>query len=269
MRPFQVIRLCAAAGLLLSAGMVCAQGLGGQVGPELQFELCVKQFDEFRDRFNGKMPPPKDTLNAPPPPDRTVLLRSLMGSGLDEATQAAFISSVVGADPTFELVLDHTPWFSQVTCLVSDTSGDEEIRFWLVREKKGLIRKWSILSSDITAPTGRRSPFISSRNHETGFTDLLREDLLAKYGVAPYVGPPGIRNLFALQSALLGGGWSITEVLAVRMHLLQVPGWFVEVEYRPPPIDQGWTTSGWNIVNLLPMADVQKTEYVWKNVLGL
>lgn len=268
MRPVHFLLLCAST-MVAGAGAVRAQGLGGQVGPELQFELCVKQFDEFRDRFNGKAPPPKDTINAPPAPDRSVLLRSLMGTNLDEPTQAAFIGSVVSAEPAFELVLDHTPWFSHVTCLVSDTSGSEEIRFWLVREKKGLIRKWSILSSDLTAPAGRRSPFISSRNHETGFTDLLREDLLAQYGVAPYVGPPGIRNLFALQSALLGGSWSITEVLAVRMHLLQVPGWFVEVEYRPPPFKEGWTTSGWNIVDLKPMSDVQKTEYVWKNVLGL
>lgn len=236
---------------------------------ELQFELCVKQFDEFKDRFNGKHAAPRDTLNAPPPPDRSTLLRSLIGKDMDPITSEAFIHSVVTADPAYELVLDNKPWFSHVTCLVSDTSADYDIRFWLVREKKGLVRKWSILSSDMKTGAGDRRPFISSRNHETGFTDLLKADLLARYGVAPYVGPPGIQNLFALQEKLVGGQWSIAEVTAVRMHLLQIPGWFAEVEYRPPPFEEGWTTSGWNIVHLSPMSDVEKTEYIWKNVLGL
>lgn len=247
----------------------CSVSTAVAQGTELQFELCVKQFDQFRERFNGKNAPPRDTLNAPPPPDRSTLLRTLIGKDLDPLTAEAFVSSVITAEPAYELVLDNKPWFSHVTCLVSDTSADYDIHFWLVREKKGLIRKWSILSSDMKAETGRRRPFISSRNHETGFTDLLKADLLAEHGVAPYVGPPGIHNLFALQEKLVGGQWAITEVSAVRMHLLQVPGWFVEVEYRPPPFDEGWTTSGWNIINLAPMSDVDKTEYIWKNVLGL
>ena len=118
---------------LILAKTVKGYGMGkigeGKNTTHQQKKLETEHVKEFRDRFNGKMPPPKDTLNAPPPPDRTVLLRSLMGSNLEEATSAAFISSVVGAEPAFELVLDHTPWFSLVTCLVSDTSGDEEIRF--------------------------------------------------------------------------------------------------------------------------------------------
>lgn len=238
-------------------------------GPDVQFDLCVKQFDEFRDRFNGKHATPRDTLNAPPPPDRSTLLRSLIGKDMDPLTAEAFVGSIVGSEPTFELKLDGEPWFSHVNCLVADTAEQYTIRFWLVREKKGLIRKWSILSSDIHQEGGGRKPFINSRNHETGFTDLLKADILAQHGVAPYVGPPGISNLFALQDALSSGRWAITEVSEVRMHLLQVPGWFVEVEYRPPPISEGWITSGWNIIDLKPMSDVEKTNYIWKNVLGL
>ncbi len=238
-------------------------------GPDVQFDLCVKQFDEFRDRFNGKHAPPRDTLNAPPEPDRATLLKTLMGKDVDPLTADAFISSVVGADPVYELKLDNEPWFSHVNCLVADTIEEYTIQFWLVREKKGLIRKWSILSSDIRQEGGGRKPFINSRNHETGFTDLLKTDVLASHGVEPYVGPPGISNLFALQRALSSGQWAITEVSEVRMHLLQVPGWFVEVEYRPPPISEGWITSGWNIIDLKPMSDVDKTNYIWRNVLGL
>jgi hypothetical protein len=238
-------------------------------GPDLQFELCVKQFDEFRDRFNGRHLQHADTLNAPPPPDRTTLLLSLMGKDMDKATAEAFITSVVGAEPAFELMLDNQPWFAHVTCMVSDTTMGYPIQFWLVREKKGLARKWSILSSDMRQENGSPKPFIHSRNHETGFTDLLKADLLAQYGVAPYVGPPGIQNLFALQEGLLGGVWTIDEVAEVRMYLLQVPGWFVEVGYRPPPASEGWITSGWNVIHLEPMSDVQKTMYIWRDVLGL
>ncbi len=249
--------------LVSFSGMVVAQG------PDEQFELCVKQFDEFRDRFNGKHAAPRDTLNAPPPPDRAILLKSLMGKDMDPVTAEVFISSVLSADPPYELVLDNRPWFAHVTCQVSDTVAAYSIDFWLVREKKGLARKWSILSSDTRQEDGSQKPFIHSRNHETGFTDLLRSDLLAQLGVAPYVGPPGISNLFALQEGLVGGVWTIDEVSEVRMHLLQVPGWFLEVEYRPPPATEGWITSGWNIVELRAMSDQEKTMYVWKDVLGL
>ncbi len=239
-------------------------------GPDLQFELCVKQFDEFRDRFNGKYGAPPDTsANAPAPPDRNRLLHSLIGKDMDVPTSEAFIASVLGAEPAYELMLDNQPWFAHVTCLISDTSTENEIRFWLVREKRGLARKWSILSSDLRQQPGYPKPFIHSRNHETGFTDLLKADVLAEHGVAPYVGPPGISGLFALQDAIVGGQWSITEITGVRMHLLQVPGWFVEVEYRPPPVSEGWITSGWNIIHLEPMSDVQKTMYFWDDVLGL
>ncbi len=244
-----------------------AQGTG--VGPDVQFELCVKQFDEFRDRFNGKHQAPKDTLNAPPPPDRATLLRSLMGKDMDPVTAEAFISSVMGAEPPYELALDNSPWFAHVICQVSDTVNVYPIQFWLVREKRGLARKWSILSSNMEQEGGSPTPFIHSRNHETGFTDLLKVDLLAEYGVAPYIGPPGIYNLFALQQELLGGIWTIDEVTQVHMHLLQVPGWFVEVEYRPPPATEGWITSGWNIIQMRPMSDADKTMYVWNDVLGL
>ncbi len=251
----------------------CVSGLiSGQAiaqGPDLQFELCVKQFDEFKDRFNGKHEVPKDTLNVPPPPDRKLLLRSLISNDLDPATAEAFCSTVLGAEPPYELVLENRPWFAHVVCLVSDTIKEYPIQFWLVREKKGLAKKWSILSSDISQDDDSPKPFIHSRNHETGFTDLLKAELLAEYGVAPYVGPPGIHNLFALQEGLLGGIWTIDEVTEVRMHLLQVPGWYVEVEYRPPPASEGWITSGWNITRLSPMSDVDKTMYIWKDVLGL
>ena len=238
-------------------------------GPDLQFELCVKQFDEFHNRFNGKHAQPQDTLNAPPVPDRATLLRSLMGKDMDQPTVEAFITSVMTAEPPYELALDNQPWFAHVTCQVSDTIKQYPIRFWLVRERKGLARKWSILSSDTRQDDDSPKPFIHSRNHETGFTDLLKGDILAAQGVAPYVGPPGIFNLFALQEGLLGGIWTIDEVTEVRMHLLQVPGWFLEVEYRPPPASEGWITSGWNIINLRPMSDVEKTMYIWKDVLGL
>lgn len=257
----RLILACCA--LWLLRGVLVAQG------PDLQFELCVKQFDEFRDRFNGKHAPRTDTLNAPPPPDRATLLRTLIGKDLDPVTADAFISSIVTAEPPFTLMLDNQPWFAHVTCQVSDTTTQYPIQFWLVREKKGLARRWSILSSDMRQESGAPNPFIHSRNHETGFTDLLKADVLAQYGVAPYVGPPGINNLFGLQEKLLGGVWTIDEVSEVRMHLLQVPGWFVEVEYRPPPTEEGWITSGWNVINLRPMSDVEKTMYIWKDVLGL
>lgn len=255
--------LLACCTLWLISGRLLAQG------PDQQFELCVKQFDEFKERFNGKHAHPQDTLDAPPEPDRAALLHSLMGKDLDKLTQEAFISSVMGAEPPFELALDNQPWFAHVICMVSDTVMEYPIQFWLVREKKGLARKWSILASDTDQEDGTPRPFIHSRNHETSFSDLLKKDLLAQRGVAPYVGPPGIFNLFALQEGLLGGVWTIDEVSEVRMHLLQIPGWFVEVEYRPPPIKEGWITSGWNIIQLKPMSDVEKTMYVWKDVLGL
>lgn len=248
--------------------LLVSQPAAGQ-GPELQFDLCVKQFDDFRDRFNGRITLPKDTMNAPPPPDRATLLHSLIGKDLDPVTAEAFIGSIMGAEPAYELKLDNEPWFSHVMCEVEDTVEQYGIQFWLVREKRGLIRKWSILSSDIPQETAGRRPFISSRNHETGFTDLLKTDILAHHGVEPYVGPPGIASLFALQEKLSGGAWSITAVTEVRMHLLQVPGWFVEVEYRPPPTTDGWITSGWNIIQLKPMSDGEKTNYIWRNVLGL
>ena len=193
----------------------------------------------------------------------------MTGKDLDPVTADAFISSIVTAEPPFTLMLDNQPWFAHVTCQVSDTTTQYPIQFWLVREKKGLARRWSILSSDMRQESGAPNPFIHSRNHETGFTDLLKADVLAQYGVAPYVGPPGINNLFGLQEKLLGGVWTIDEVSEVRMHLLQVPGWFVEVEYRPPPTEEGWITSGWNVINLRPMSDVEKTMYIWKDVLGL
>jgi hypothetical protein len=249
--------------LLPFGGRLLAQG------PDLQFELCVKQFDEFQRRFNGIYETGEDTLNAAPPPDRAVLMRTLMAKDMDSTTARVFIASVMDAQPTYELVLDNRPWFANVTCLISDTVRQYPVKFWLVREKKGLARKWSILSSDMTQDDGARNPFIHSRNHETGFTDLLKVEVLAEFGVAPYVGPPGIHNLFALQESLQGGIWTIDQVENVRMHLLQVPGWFVEVEYRPPPARQGWITSGWNIVRLQPMSDAEKTLYVWKDVLGL
>lgn len=255
--------------MLACWGFMAFSGRSMAQGPDLQFELCVKQFDEFQDRFNGTHTVTEDTLNVPPPPDRALLLRTLMGKDMDTTTAGIFISSVMGAEPPYELVLDNRPWFAHVTCMISDTVQPYPVNFWLVREKKGLARKWSILSSDMTQEDGSRNPFIHSRNHETGFTDLLKVEVLAELGVAPYVGPPGIHNLFALQERLQTGVWTIDQVEDVRMHLLQVPGWFVEVEYRPPPAREGWITSGWNIVQLKPMSDVEKTMYVWKDVLGL
>lgn len=240
-------------------------------GPAEQFELCVKQFDEFTARFNGhhRSVVEDSGMIAAPVPDRRDLLRSLMGTGIDPATTDVFIASVLNADPAFELLLDGQPWFAHVTCDVSDTAKIYAIDFWLVRERVGKSRKWSILASSFDYMKERPMLFINSSNHEVNFSQLLGKDILMEHGVAPYVGPPGIRNLFALQEGLKSMVWTIDAVTNVRMHLLQIPGWFAEVEYRPPPSHDGWVTSGWNIVELRPMSDVDKTMYIWHEILGL
>ena len=240
-------------------------------GPAEQFELCVKQFDEFVARFNGhhKTAVQDSGMIAAPAPDRQQLLRSLMGTNLDPATIDVFIASMLDADSAYALQLDGQPWFAHVTCDVSDTAKIYPIDFWLVRERSGLRKKWSILASSFDFAKERPMLFINSKNHEVNFSQLLGKDILMEHGVAPYVGPPGIRNLFALQEGLKSMVWTIDDVTSVRMHLLQIPGWFAEVEYRPPPARDGWITSGWNIVTLRPMSDTDKTMYIWHEILGL
>jgi len=240
-------------------------------GPAEQFELCVKQFDEFTARFNGhhRSSVVDSGMVATPAPDRRQLLRSLMGTGLDPATTDDFIASVLDAAPTYELQLDGQPWFAHVTCDVSDTSNIYAIDFWLVRERSGMRRKWSILASSFDYEKESPLLFIGSKNHEVNFSQLLGKDILMEHGVAPYLGPPGVRHLFALQEGLKSMVWTIDAVTQVRMHLLQIPGWFAEVEYRPPPARDGWVTSGWNIVELRPMSDADKTMYIWHEILGL
>ncbi len=236
---------------------------------DVQFDLCVKQFDEFRDRFNGHYNAPPDPTGTAMPPDHAALLKSLLATGLDARSSEAFINDVLNAKPAFTLDLDGEPWFAQVKCGVQLGDKNMEVMFWLVREHTGDAHKWSILGTDLRHTAQDSSLFIDSRNHECGFTDLLRKERMQEHGVAPYIGPPSVAGLFAVQEALMQDRWHITNVKQVRMELLQVPGWFAEVEYRPPPDRTGWITSGWNIVRLERMSDRLKPRYIWNHVLGL
>lgn len=254
--------------LLLAPLFNIAPGARAQ-GPDLQFELCVKQFDEFRDRFNGKYNAPPDPTGTATMPDRRTLLKSLMGTAINDSTAASFMDEVLAFKPDFALRLDGEPWFAHVRCGVQNGADTLDASFWLVRENENGAHKWSILSTDLRPHDRDRSLYLDSRGHETGFTDLLRPERLRQHGVAPYIGPPGVAALFTVQEALTEGLWRITAVRAIRMHLLQVPGWYAEVAYQPPPAETGWIPSGWNVVRLERMGDRLKPLYIWNHVLGL
>ncbi|MBK6627036.1 MAG: hypothetical protein IPJ87_13575 [Flavobacteriales bacterium] len=236
--------------------------------PDQQYELCVKQFNEFRDRFNGRY------AGAVPEgvaaPDRRTLLHSLMASTLDEGTREAFVNDVLARGAASELELDGTPWLAHVVCHTWSSGDTAAVGFWLVREQVGAARKWSILGTDLARVAPGTQLYIDSKSHEYGFIDLLRIDDEGRPGVYPYIGPPGISALFELQEALLRGGLRILAIERVTMHLLQVPGWTLQVEYRPPPLRaRDFTPSGWNVVRAERMSDGDKLQYLWKHVLGL
>ncbi len=253
--------------LILPALLLLCVSAAAQT-PDQQYELCVKQFNEFRDRFNGHYAGtvPEGVTG----PDRRTLLHSLLAPGLDAATRDAFVDDMLTRTPTTELVLDGTPWLAQVICQAWGGGDTTRVGFWLVREQVGAARKWSILGTDLLPNTSANAPYIDSKSHEYGFIDLLRMDDEGRAGVEPYLGPPGIAGLFPMQEALVSGKLRILAIERVTMHLLQVPGWALQVQYRPPPVQATtFTPSGWNIVRAERMGDDAKLRYLWKHVLGL
>ncbi|MBK8339245.1 MAG: hypothetical protein IPK99_04245 [Flavobacteriales bacterium] len=253
--------------LAIFFALACAAVVVAQT-PDQQYELCVKQFDEFRDRFNGvykgTVPPGVD------PPSREVLLHSVLSAEVAEVDQDAFVQAMLTAEPSVALELDGVPWLARVTCRTWTNGDTTDIAFWLVREKVGAARKWSILSSDLARINTNTQLYIDSKSHEYGFIDLLRVDDGGHPGVYPYIGPPGIAGLFELQDALLRSELQVVGIKRIEMHLLQLPGWFLLVEYRPTPVRaKDFTPSGWNITKLVRMQDGDKTAYLWHQVLGL
>ena len=233
-----------------------------------QYELCVKQFDEFRDRFNGLfkglVPPGVD------PPSREALLHSVLSDEVTKADQDAFVQAVLSTVPPMVLELDGPPWLARVTCRTWTNGDTTGIALWLVRERVGAARKWSILGTDLARINPGPQLYIDSKSHEYGFIDLLRVDDGGHPGVYPYIGPPGIAGLFELQEALLRSELQVLGIKRIEMHLLQLPGWFLLVEYRPTPVRaKDFEPSGWNITKLTRMPDVDKTAYLWHQVLGL
>ncbi|MBV6406112.1 MAG: hypothetical protein IT228_07895 [Flavobacteriales bacterium] len=236
--------------------------------PDQQYELCVKQFNEFRDRFNGHYAGtvPEGVAG----PDRRALLQSLMAPTLDAAQRDSFVEDILARGPAAELVLDGVPWLAHVLCQAWGGGDTTRVGLWLVREQVGAARKWSILATDLTRTASANASYIDSKSHEYGFIDLLRLDDEGRPGVRPFLGPPGIAGLFPLQEALVGGRLRILAIERVTMHLLQVPGWAVQVQYRPPPLRAAeFTPSGWNIVHAERMGDEGKLRYLWDHVLGL
>jgi len=253
--------------LAILSALVCVVPLHAQTVDQ-QYELCVKQFDEFRDRFNGvykgPVPPGIDA------PSREVLLHSVLSAEVAGTDQDAFVQAVLTSTPPVALELDGVPWLARVTCRTWTNGDTTDVALWLVREHVGAARKWSILGTDLARINPGTQLYIDSKSHEYGFIDLLRVDDGGHPGVYPYIGPPGIAGLFELQDALLRSELQVLGIKRIEMHLLQIPDWFLLVEYRPTPVRaRNFTPSGWNITELKRMTDGDKTTYLWHQVLGL
>lgn len=269
--------------IVQSAG---AQSIGSTSLTE-EFAASVQTIDDFFDRFNGDPKAPYFQYMRARYPEKSITRKTAVVSLFEarhttwsEADVTRFVNRF-GMNYAPKLRFAQNNWYAVLHCKVSYLKKRRNLDLVLKAEsviaRDGTIGyKWSLFSAKAAflstindsleredsaivsiIPVMDSLHFLHPMSHAINFMNV--HDIFHKYTLKDYFARQAERPpLDTLQKLVDAGQLRFIQVDSVQYHLLQLPGWIVQVGY----FERQDTNSGWLIQGLMPADESEKKRYL-------
>jgi len=247
------------------------QSIDRYLGDESTLYAQTKQVNQFFRRFNGEENPAGHRYRVTDPEYRAenTRLRYLQmifdqeSQFVDRKQRNEFIEQVTQKKNPIFLNFHTGDWFAEVTTRFLFNGKEEKLTLFLKLEEENLGYKWVITNvffkpfQEVFADEDDgKMRFLHPLSHELDFMNLIKvfreTKKVTQYAAKGY--KPDYLSVFLYE--LNSGKLVFKEVVGVKFHFFQVPGWYFELT----EIRRSGPNSGWLISGLVDISEIEKDE---------
>lgn len=246
-----------------------SQSLGEYFGEEASLYAQTKQVNQFFRRFNGEEHASGRRFRESEPDYRNVTVRKrylqmifdLESPTIEKEQRKTFIENVTDTDHPVFLNFHNGEWFAEVTTRFLYYGNPGKVTLYLKLEEENEGYKWVIthvffkpFHDLFSREDDGKMRFLHPLSHELDFMNLIRvfreKETVAQYTAREF--KPDYLSVFLYE--LKRGNLIFQNVLSVKFHFFQVPGWYFELS----EINRKGPNSGWLITGLIGITETEK-----------
>lgn len=248
-----------------------AQSIDSYLGEEATLYAQTKQVNQFFRRFNGEESSNGQRYQVDNPGYRDAAVRKkylqmifdLESPYIDRTQRRDFIEQVTSKSKPVLLNFHTGDWFAEVTTKFIYFGREEKVTLFLKLEEENLGYKWVITNlffkpfhELFVDEDDGKMRFLHPLSHELDFMNLIKvfkeTQKVASYAASGY--KPDYLTLFLYE--LKRNNLTFQNVLSVKFHFFQVPGWYFELS----EIQRSGPNSGWLISSLIDISEINKDD---------